>query len=197
MLMVFLLIFQAAPLAGVAEEPSGNKAAEVVTHFQAVLLSIMRNAHGLRFKGRFDQLEPEVKQSHDLPRVARLAIGRYWRTLDEQQQAGFTDTFSRLVIATYAHQFNTYAGESFKRKSIQPLKHGRFLIRTELIKSNGKRVHLDYMLHFRDGHWRIINIIADGVSDLALKRAEYSNVLGRDGFNVLVSMLERKIAQYR
>jgi len=42
-----------------------------------------------------------------------------------------------------------------------------------------------------------INIIADGVSAPALKRVEYSHVLARDGFNVLVSMPERKIAQYK
>jgi len=53
------------------------------------------------------------------------------------------------------------------------------------------------VLHYREGRWSIINIIADGVSDLALKRAEYSHVLARDGFNALVSMLERKITQYK
>jgi len=195
--VLLLLLFQSMPLAGISAEVSGEAAVDVVAHFQSVLLSIMRDANGLRFKGRFERLEPEVKQSHDLPRVARLTTGRYWRSLDKQQQGRFIDTFTRLVIATYAHQFNAYDGETFKRKSVRSLKRGRFLVRSELVKSNGKSVHLDYVLHYREGHWSIINIIADGVSDLALKRVEYSNVLARDGFNVLVSMLERKIAQYK
>jgi len=192
-----LFFFQSMPLTGVSAEVSGDAAVDVVAHFQSVLLSIMREADGLKFKGRFERLEPAVKQSHDLPRVARLTTGRYWRSLDKQQQGRFIDTFTRLVIATYAHQFKTYDGETFKRKSSRSLKRGRFLVRTELVKSNGKSVHLDYVLHYREGHWSIINIVADGVSDLALKRAEYSNVLARDGVNVLVSMLESKIAQYK
>ncbi|MDQ7000385.1 MAG: ABC transporter substrate-binding protein [Mariprofundus sp.] len=184
-------------MAGMAAEVSGDAAVNVVAHFQSELLSMMRDADGLRLKGRFEKLEPEVKQSHDLPDIARLTIGRYWRSLDKQQQGRFIDTFTRLVVATYAHQFDSYNGETFKRKSARSLKRGRFLVRTELVKSNGKSVHLDYVLHFRKGRWSIINIIADGVSDLALKRVEYSHVLARDGFNVLISMLERKIAQYQ
>jgi len=196
--MAFMLfLFQAVPVAGMAAEVSGGAAVEVVAHFQSVLLSMMRDAGGLSFRGRFERLEPEVKQSHDLPGVARLSTGRYWRSLDEQQQSRFVDTFTRLVIATYAHQFKTYDGEAFKRKSVRLQKHGRILVRTELVKSNGKSVHLDYVLHYREGRWSIINIIADGVSDLALKRAEYSHVLAREGLHVLVSMLERKITQYR
>jgi phospholipid transport system substrate-binding protein len=47
-----------------------------------------------------------------------------------------------------------------------------------------------------DGRWRIINIIADGVSDLALERAEYSSVIRRYGFNALLAKLKERIAGY-
>jgi len=183
---------------GMADEVSEGVAVDAVAHFQSVLLSVMRDANRLGFKGRYHRLEPEVRRSHDLVRVAHLTIGRDWRLLDAQQKTRFVDTFTRLVIATYAHQFHAYSGESFIKKSVRTLKRGRVLVRTELIKSNGKRVHLDYVLYHRKGRWLIINIIADGVSDLALKRAEYSNVLvGRNGFEHLLSALERKIAIYK
>jgi len=192
-LLLLFMPFQA----GIAAEVAAGAAVDVVAHFQSELLSVMRDATALGFEGRFAQLEPAVKQSHDLPRVARLTIGRRWRSLDAQQQARFVDTFTRLVITTYAHQFHAYSGESFNSKSVRSLKRGRMLVRTELIKSNGKRVHLDYVLNHRNGRWLIMNIIADGVSDLALKRAEYSNDIKRNGFEHLLSVLEGKIAQYK
>jgi len=194
---LWLFVFFQSLTPCTAAEVSDSAAIDVVAHFQSVLLSLMRDANGLGFEGRYKRLEPELRRSHDLARVAHLTIGRYWRTLNAQQQSRFVDTFSRLVIATYAHQFHTYAGESFNRKSVQPLKRGRVRVRTELVKSNGKRIHLDYVLHHRKGRWLIINIIADGVSDLALKRAEYSNILGTNGINHLISLLERKIIQYQ
>ncbi|HEY6043318.1 MAG TPA: ABC transporter substrate-binding protein [Nitrosospira sp.] len=39
----------------------------------------------------------------------------------------------------------------------------------------------------------MINILADGVSDLALKRVEYRAILQRDGFPTLIDMLKKKI----
>ena len=40
--------------------------------------------------------------------------------------------------------------------------------------------------------WRIINIVADGVSDLALKRAEYQRVFASGGIDGLVAELEQQ-----
>jgi len=57
-------------------------------------------------------------------------------------------------------------------------------------------VHLDYVLHRSSRGWRIVNVVADGVSDLALKRVEYTAVLRKRGFESLLSDLEHKIAAY-
>jgi phospholipid transport system substrate-binding protein len=51
------------------------------------------------------------------------------------------------------------------------------------------------LLQQRDGRWRIINIIADGVSDLALKRAEYQRVLAAGSIEDLIAELERQAAR--
>ena len=44
--------------------------------------------------------------------------------------------------------------------------------------------------------WRIINIIANGISDLALKRSEYTSILKREGFEVLLAKISDKIKLY-
>jgi phospholipid transport system substrate-binding protein len=52
------------------------------------------------------------------------------------------------------------------------------------------------MLKEKGASWRIINIIANGVSDLALKRSEYTAILQRDGFDALISQINEKIDNY-
>jgi phospholipid transport system substrate-binding protein len=51
------------------------------------------------------------------------------------------------------------------------------------------------MLEQKDGAWRIINIIADGVSDLALKRAEYQRILASGSIEDLIKELEAQTAR--
>ena len=53
---------------------------------------------------------------------------------------------------------------------------------------------VDYILGQGKEGWRIINVLADGVSDLALKRVEYRSILSKKGFPVLIDMLKKKIA---
>ena len=52
------------------------------------------------------------------------------------------------------------------------------------------------MLKEKDNSWRIINIIANGVSDLALKRSEYTTILQREGFDSLITKINDRIDSY-
>lgn len=194
--IIFLFGWQTA---GIAKEPTvtGSQGAiSVINTFHAALLFTMKHAKSLGYKGRYTYLEPVIRQNYDFPKVVRVTAGKYWRDLNHDQKVQFLYTFSRLVIATYAHRFDGYSGESFQTVSTRASGHGRMVVRTELIKRNGSRVHLDYLLRQHKGQWRIVNVIAQGVSDLALKRVEYTTVLRSHGFNALMARLEEKIAQY-
>jgi phospholipid transport system substrate-binding protein len=52
------------------------------------------------------------------------------------------------------------------------------------------------VLHHKDHTWRIINVIADGVSDLSLKHADYTSFFSKNGFDALVDKLREKVARY-
>jgi phospholipid transport system substrate-binding protein len=66
---------------------------------------------------------------------------------------------------------------------------------TAIARHGQPDVSLDYMLEQKDGAWRIINIIADGVSDLALKRAEYQRILASGSIDDLIRELETQSAR--
>jgi len=192
-----MLLFCGLQAVGAAEAAPGSRGAVMVINtFHAALLSTMKRAKSLGYKGRYTQLEPVIRESYDFHGVVRITAGKYWRDLNRMQRTQFVHTFSRLVIATYAHRFDGYSGESFQTVSTRATRHGRMVVRTVLIKRDHTRVHLDYLLHQRKGQWRIINVVAQGVSDLALKRIEYTRVLRSRGFDHLMARLEEKIAQY-
>jgi phospholipid transport system substrate-binding protein len=190
--------FSALDLISVSKAASGSipSASDVVKGFQSELLSVMKTANELGYQGRYSKLEPLVKKSHDLRTIARIVTGRAWKGLSDEQRQDFVDIFTRLSIATYAHNFDGYSGEVFKFVEESKTSRGDILVRTALIESDGKEISFDYILRRRDGHWLIINIIADGVSDLALKRAEYTGIIRREGIDALTAKLKNKIANY-
>ncbi len=173
-----------------------NDPTAIVEQLQASLLQVMREAGQLGYQGRYARLAPVIEASHGLSRIARVAVGRYWKKLDAEQQAVYVKTFIEFSIATYARRFDSYSGETFQIDSQQQTAANQAVVRTALVKTNGEQVSLDYILRRVDGRWRIINIIADGVSDLALKRAEYTSMIRRRGIDALIAELRAKITRY-
>jgi len=175
---------------------SDRGATEVVERLHSTLLTVMKDGDKIGYQGRYDQLAPVIQSSFDMPFVSKSVLGKYWETLNIEQQSRFVEAFAQLSIATYAANFDRYSGERLKTILEKEVSGGRILVQSQLIKSNGGQVQLDYLLHRTDSQWRIVNIIAEGVSDLALKRADYSAFLKSKGFDALLKKLNEKINQY-
>ena len=193
MAMALLVLILSLPAAAIGTD---SAAAQVVEKLHAELLEVMKRAKALGYNGRYQRLAPLVASSYDFPFISKLVVGRYWSEFSPEQKEQFVNTFTKLSIATYANQFAGYGGEHFKTISAEESTRGRLLIKTVLIKSNGEEVELDYMLHQKEGQWQIINVIAQGVSDLSLKRAQYTSYLKKNGFDGLLQKINDKIKNY-
>ena len=172
------------------------EAKDVVLVFQDELLSVMKQGVELGYKGRYQKLEPAIVKSHDLEKIARIVVGKEWKGFSEEQKQKLTEVFSRLSIASYAHNFKDFSGESFEYLSEDETARGGRIVHSELVLPKDKNVKFDYMLKKKAGNWLIINVIANGVSDLALKRSEYTSILKREGFEALIAKISEKIDNY-
>ena len=171
-----------------------GEATHVVTELQDSIMTIMKKGHDLGYTGRYQRISPTVEKTHDLDTIARLVVGRHWKKLDASQRSVFIETFKDLSISMYAGRFKEYGGEQFTILSEQPLKRGnRKLVTSHFVKSDGGTITFTYILHQVHDQWKIINVSVNGVSDLALKRAEYGGILQKDGFPTLIERLKSQI----
>ncbi len=178
---------------GVAADSTQQAAMTVVKELHEKLMHIMQEADTLGYQGRYDYIQEVVTVRFDTSLIAKVIMSRYWRQLDDLQKMDFIKLFQELSVATYASRFDGYGGEKFVELSAEQLKKGRLLIKTELQRPDDTPVKLDYLMHQRDGEWLIISVIANGVNDLSLKRAEYATVIEDKGFDGLVSDVSAKI----
>jgi phospholipid transport system substrate-binding protein len=182
------LFFITAPIQ--AKEPTAK---QVVIRFQANVLKVMKQGKKLGFKGRYQRLEKAIINSHDLTKITRVVMGKEWSTLNETQQKKLISVFTRLSVAAYTFNFKAFSGEAFHFDSKEETTRGGMIIHTHLTIPKSKKVTFDYMLKKKNGRWGIINVIANGVSDLALKRSEYTKILKEQGIERLFLKLNEKI----
>lgn len=189
---LFLFVFALNVMA----EDTFVEARKTVDRLNATLIEVMKDAKKLGYQGRFRKLDPVVRDSFEFEAVSVLALGSHWKNLDKQQKTAFIDKMTELSVATYAAQFNSYGGESFKYDSEQDLKNGRVLLRYFLNVPHEKPIKFEYQVHEFNGRWQIINIIVDGISDVALRKAQYTSLIDREGFDSLLKKLTQKITDY-
>ena len=194
--VIFIFCVLMAAQTSVQAEESSATAKQVVDKFQTELIAVMKNGKQLGYAGRYEKLNDPVSNSHDLTKIARIVIGKEWEKLSEAQQQKLVDVFVRLSVASYAHNFKDYSGESFVFDSEEETTRGGVVVHSHLLIPDDKPVKFDYMLKEKGTSWRIINIIANGVSDLALKRSEYTTILQREGFDALIAKINEKIDNY-
>ncbi|MDD2768479.1 MAG: HpnM family protein [Methylococcus sp.] len=176
---------------------TGTEAARVVVDkLNDALIDVMKNAKQLGYQGRYKRLDPVVREVFQFEAVAQIALGSHWKTLSDEQKTEFVKRLTELSIATYAAQFNSYGGEQFQYDSDQAAKPDRVVVRYKMVAPKETPVKFDYMVNLFEGRWEIINIVVDGISDLALKKAQYTSVIDREGFDALMSKLTQKITDY-
>lgn len=166
----------------------------IIEGFHAGLLEIMKQAKTLGFQGRIDELAPLMALTFDLDFMASKTVGRHWNKLSAAEKVRWSETFTRFTVANYAGRFTGFTGEKFITLGVEEASRGTRVVLTKIEIPNDDDVQLNYRVIEKDGEWKVIDVYLDGtVSELALRRSEYSSALKREGFEQLLASIETKI----
>lgn len=179
--------------------PPGVKAdtpSQVVERLHDELLQVMKDAEVLGYTGRYEKLAKVIPAIYDFPFISKTVVGRYWRTFSDEEKKKFLDLFTRLSVATYANRFDGYSGESFSVISANESRRGRIVVESVLVQPSGEKIEFSYILHKKNHMWKIINVVVEGVSDLSLKRADYTAFLKKKNTEAFLDELKAKISKF-
>lgn len=170
----------------------GTGGTDVVRSLYDTLLATMRNGPALGPRGRYAQIAPVVRRVFDIPFMTRLAVGPAWAGLTEPQRQQVTQAFERYIAAIYAERFDSYSGERLHVTGEQPSAGGT-VITSQILKSNGEPVHINYLMRVNGGVWQIADVYLDGtISELATRRSEFAAILRAQGIAGLIETLNAK-----
>jgi phospholipid transport system substrate-binding protein len=179
-----------------AAPAASDDAVQAIDELHAALLDVMKNAQALGYEGRAAKLKPVIPRYFDVAFMAEKSVGQYWKSATEAERQRYLEAFLRFMVANYAGQFDGYTGQSFETLGEDPARMDTKIVRTKLIDPGDEDVELNYRMHQVDGSWKIIDVYLDGtVSELALRRSEFSGIVKRESFDALITALDQKIAK--
>ncbi|MCI5059670.1 MAG: ABC transporter substrate-binding protein [Alphaproteobacteria bacterium] len=127
-----------------------------------------------------------LKTKFDLPTIGRFVMGKNWRNATPAQQKEYQKLFENLVVRVYAARFGEYNGQGFDVASSKNVGKKDIFVTSYITPDTGKKVQVDWRVRQKNGQYKIIDIVIEGVSMSVTQRSEFSSVIQRGGGDVEV-----------
>ena len=178
------LALGAAPLAAaIPLQPAYAQAADPavaqVQGFYDALTASMKS--GGSAKSRYEKLKPAVEKAFDLPAMTAAAVGPAWATASDADKKALIEAFSKMTIANYAKNFDSYSGEKFTVEPASIVRGSDHFVKSSL-KTGSDTIAFNYRLHQAGSDWKITDVLLAGnISQMAQKRSDFAATLASGG----------------
>jgi phospholipid transport system substrate-binding protein len=159
---------------------TADPAASRIQDFYDALIGSMKS--GGTAKSRYDRLKPAVEKAFDLQAMTAAAVGPTFAGMSDADKKALVDAFSRMTIANYAKNFDSYSGEKFTVEPNSITRGSDHFVKTRLVPSSGDPVAFIYRMHEAGNGWKVIDIyLAGNISQMAQKRSDFASTFASGG----------------
>jgi phospholipid transport system substrate-binding protein len=128
----------------------------------------------------------------DMPRIARIVLGKYARRVDADELAAFTQEFQTLLVRTYATSLKAYSGEKIDVLPAKRSGNGTASVRTNVHRQGAAPIVISFLAHNKMGPWLVYDIRIEGISLVTNFRSEFAAILGNSSFEKLMNQLKSR-----
>jgi len=122
---------------------------------------------------------------------ARLVLGKHWRTATPEQQKRFIAAFYQSLLRNYGSALAEFTAD---RMTVLPfrgdLASGQAVVRTEVKRSNGQRVPVNYTLRGTPEGWKAWDVTIEGISYVRNFRNDVGAEVDQKGLPAVIERLE-------
>jgi phospholipid transport system substrate-binding protein len=182
---------QNAPAAGTADSRGPT---EVV---QAAAQGMLRDLDKDRDTYRRDPakvgqlVDKYLLPNFDTEYSARLVLGVHWRTATPEQRKRFIEAFYHSLLTNYGSALVDFTADRLKIfPSSVDAGANRATVRTEVKRSNGDRVAVNYYLRKTPQGWKAWDVVIDGISYVNSYREDFGAQIEQQGLDAVIHRLE-------
>lgn len=169
----------------VAVQRDGEKARATIDKMGKKAISFLRN-DDLSLAGKEKKFRKLLHASFDMGTIGRFALGRNWKVATEAQKKEYQRLFENLVVKVYSSRFNDYKGQGFDVVSFRETGKKDITVTSYIVPATGSKIQIDWRVRNKNGQYKVIDVIIEGVSMSVTQRSDFASVIQRGGGNVEV-----------
>jgi phospholipid transport system substrate-binding protein len=147
---------------------------------------------------RAERLRELFQRYFDVTGIAEFVLGRYRSSANPQQQQEYLGLYRDYTVHAYDTQLGQYGAVPFRVTGSRS-DGEQTVVTSEITRSGGSRVEIDWYLVNRRGDYKITDLSIGGISMKVTQREDFGRWIQNNGgrFDALLAVLRQQIAQMR
>ena len=142
-------------------------------------------------QGRRAALRKTIDERFDYRQMVMRSLAKNWDLRSDQERQEFIELFKSLLENSYANKLETYSDEKINYTN-EMIKGKYALVKTEVVRPSST-IAVDYKLIQENGDWRVYDFVIEGVSMIRNYRSQFTKIIRKDSYEILVQKLTDKI----
>lgn len=181
-------------LAAVSPQAVEGAAAFIADLAQQAIRILQSNSGDL--EAREAQFRVLLATGFDMPFIGRFVLGKHWRKATPEQRSDYQALFTEFILKTYSRRLGGYAGETFSVVGAKPAGKKDVMVKTQIVQAGGPPIKADWRVRPRNGQYKIIDIMIEGISMAVTQRSEFNAVIQQQGFQGLLQALRARTEKF-
>lgn len=192
-ILVWVAVLLSMPAPARGEEPM-DALQRYIDHGIGVLSDPQHEGLGQRHV-QYLALVALFKQSFDFEEFSRLVLGSYWQAFTPAQRKEFTHVLKAFLIKFYVRE----AQEKYGGERVACVRQTKFTdTRAQVgidVLWKGPDIPVQVRMVFRDGRWKVYDVIILGISGMKNYRAQFTGMLSRKSPEQVIEVLAERVQQ--
>ena len=136
-------------------------------------------------------LRKTIAERFNYRQMVMRSLAKNWDARSDQERQEFIALFKSLLENSYASKLEAYRDEEINY--LDEIIKGKYaLVKTEVVRKSST-IGVDYKLIQENGNWQVYDFVIEGVSMIRNYRSQFTKIIRRDSYEVLVQKLTEKI----
>jgi phospholipid transport system substrate-binding protein len=136
-------------------------------------------------------LRKTIDERFNYRQMVMRSLAKNWDVRSAEEQQLFIALFKSLLENSYANKLESFSNE--KINYLDEVVKGEYaLVKTEVVRK-ATTVGVDYKLVRENGVWQVYDFVIEGVSMVRNYRAQFTKIIHKHSYEVLVQKLTDKI----
>lgn len=189
-LLVLITFLALLPVQAMAEDAGPQSVVKAAVDGVINVLQTRKDKAMLSTEDR-DAIRKAVYGYFDFEEMARRALGKPWRQMNDTQKSEFVATFRELLERSYGNRLSEYHDQKVKYNDA--VVKGRIAkVDSEVIGSD-KTTPVRYWLVHKQVGWRVYDIQIEGISMINTFRTDFNDAVHKNGIEGFLSQLKDRV----